>query len=147
MLHAHLQTTECANRRLANQTTCASLVQVEMEDTACGDTACGDTACQGHSLCRLTLMRPAMPSISCFHSVNMSWLPTTSATMRAPCTGGVAVDGSRYPLQLAQHSLGGAIIAEDKTQSTHSFAIQTCRQGSNHEAGRCQGSGQEGQGG
>jgi hypothetical protein len=36
-----------------------------------------------------TLMRPAMPSISARHSLNTASSPTTSATMRAPCTGGL----------------------------------------------------------
>jgi len=34
-------------------------------------------------------MRPAMPSISLRHLLKVPSSPTTSATMRAPCTGGL----------------------------------------------------------
>ena len=40
-----------------------------------------------------TLMRPAMPSISARHSLKVASSPTTSLTMRAPCTGGLLRGG------------------------------------------------------
>merc|ERR1719375_3048985 len=69
-------------------------------------------------------MRPDIMPISSFQALNVAGLLTTSATMRAPCTGGVGVHRAGDALQLGEHVGGGLLRVEHGTQGAHAFAVE-----------------------
>merc|ERR1719248_395692 len=61
-------------------------------------------------------MRPDIMPISLFQASNVSGLLTTSATMRAPCTGGLGVHCAGDALQLREHVGGSLLRVQDGAQ-------------------------------
>merc|ERR1719174_3345640 len=69
-------------------------------------------------------MRPDIMPISLFQASNVSGLLTTSATMRAPCTGGVGVHCAGDALHLGENVGGSLLRVQHGAQGTHAFAVE-----------------------
>merc|ERR1719401_594503 len=67
-------------------------------------------------------MRPDIMPISSFQALNVAGLLTTSATMRAPCTGGLEYIARAMRFNWREHVGGGLLRVEHGTQGAHAFA-------------------------